>query len=275
MNMQITRITEENAIYFSNLCPIELLNDMKNLKLGVLSDALKPMSICVTDIDDGKAVIRWIYTDPDMRGRGGAELLILELSELLKNLDLEGIRAEFHADEENLDTFFMEHDFMVGDEQNVYRVPLSDLLYGAYLEQILTHRSKETVTVSLQNATNDKSLMLFFRAHRIDPDYLDEISGEYSFVVMDPEGAVTGGIFVSEWEDGDLHINYLTGSGPSQTVLDLFGALYDALLKKEKSGNLVFSDRLGAGIKLVEKVTGNERDVYRVPGLMYAMKLFV
>ena len=33
MNMQITRITEENAIYFSNLCPIELLNDKKNLNL--------------------------------------------------------------------------------------------------------------------------------------------------------------------------------------------------------------------------------------------------
>ncbi|MBR3538138.1 MAG: hypothetical protein IKN79_03595, partial [Eubacterium sp.] len=65
--MKITRITRENAKFFSHLCPEELLQDNSTVKLGVLSEKDEPVSICVTDVRDGKAWIRWIFTDPEMR----------------------------------------------------------------------------------------------------------------------------------------------------------------------------------------------------------------
>ena len=273
--MKVTRITEENAVYFSNLCPDELLLDERTLKLGALTEEDEPVSICVTDVSDGMAWIRWIFTDPDQRNRGGAALLTGELLRLLDDLDIKGIMADFHADDEGLEDFFMENDFLVGDENTLFRIPLMDLLYGVRLEEVVARRSRENRAYSLQDTRVLKPLVHFLKTNGVEAEFIEGISREYSFVVMDPSDTVTEGIFVSESENGDLHINYLVGEGSPQGIVDLVAALYDALIEKERDkGNLVFSDRLGAGISFVEMLTGNEVDSYRVPGLKSAVKRF-
>jgi len=273
--LKITRITKENATYFSHLCPEELLKDEGMLKLGVLSEEDLPMSILVADVSDGKVWIRWIVTAPDMRGRGGAALLLEELLRLLQGVKTEGILVDFHEDDDGLEDFFMDHDFLVGEEQALFRIPLMELLYGTRLESVVARRSKEKSTFPLRNLKTLKPLAIFLRSHEVEAEFIEGISKEYSFVALDPTGTVKEGIFISEVGDEDLHINYLIGEGSPQGIVDLVAALYDALIRDERDkGDLVFSDRLGAGISFMDMLTENDVEKYRVPGLKSAVKLF-
>ncbi len=273
--MKITRITKENATYFSHLCPEDLLKDEGMLKLGVLSEEDLPMSILVADVSDGKAWIRWIFTDPEMRGKGGAALLIEELLRLLQGVEAEGILVDFHEEDDGLEDFFMDHDFLVGEEQALFRIPLMELLYGTRLESVVARRSKERCAYSLRNLKTLKPLAQFLRSHEVEAEYIEGISREYSFVVLDPSGKVTEGIFISEAGDEDLHINYLVGEGSPQGIVDLVAALYDELIDAGRDqGDLVFTDRLGAGISFMDMLTENDVELYRVPGLKSAVKLF-
>ena len=273
--MEVTRITKENADFFSHLCPVDLLQDERMLKLGALSDEDSPMSVCVIDIRDGKAWIRWIYTDPEQRGRGGAAFLLEELLHILQEVDVEGILVDFHENDEGLADFLMDHDFLVGDEQVLFRIPLMDLLYGGSLEKVVARRSKEKRTYSLQNNEVLKPLAQFLISHEVETEFLDGISRKYSFVFMDPSGKVTECVFISDVGNGDLRINYLVGEGSPQGIIDLVAAFYDALIKDERDqGDLIFSDRLGAGISFIDMLTENDIGEYRVPGLMSAVKLF-
>ena len=273
--MKITRITRENAKFFSHLCPEELLQDNSTVKLGVLSEKDEPVSICVTDVRDGKAWIRWIFTDPEMRGKGGAALLIEELLRLLQGVEAEGILVDFHEEDDGLEDFFMDHDFLVGEEQALFRIPLMELLYGPRLESVVARRSKERCAYSLRNLKTLKTLAQFLQSHEVEAEYIEGISREYSFVVLDPSGTVKEGFFISESGDEDLHINYLIGEGSPQGIVDLVAALYDELIDAGRDqGDLVFTDRLGAGISFMDMLTENDVELYRVPGLKSAVKLF-
>ena len=273
--MKITRITKENAKYFSHLCPEELLQDESALTLGVLSEKDKPMSICVTDVSDGKAWIRWIYTTPEQRGRGGAAFLLEELLRILRSVKIEGILVDFHEDDEDLADFFMDHEFLVADEQALFRIPLMDLLYGGSLEKVVARRSKEKRTYSLLDNEVLKPLAQFLKTHEVEAEFTLGISRKYSFVYMDPSGRVTEAVFISDAEEGNLRINYLVGEGSPQGIIELVAAFYDVLIKEERDkGDLIFSDRLGAGISFIDMLTEKDVSVYRVPGLMSAVKLF-
>ena len=272
--MKLTRITAENKAYFAGLCPEELLSDKKTVKLGVLSEKDEPVSICIADIRDEKLCIRWIYTDEDMRDQGGATFLLTEMLRLVEGMDLEGVEVDFLSDDRDLKEFFMENGFLVGEDENLYRVPMMDMLYSARMDAILAHRSFKPTICRLDELKDMKAFADSFRANDIDTVFLEDISKRYSFVSLDSEGAMTEGIFISETGEGDLHINYLAGNGSTQGIVDLVAALYDALMEDAKTeGDLIFYDRQEAGVSIVEMLAGNDGETYRVEGPMYAVKL--
>ena len=271
--MELTRITEANAIFFTDLCPEDILKNEHYIKLGVIEEG-KPASVCAVTITGGLAHILWLYTAPEDRRRGCASFLLKEVLALLDGLDINGIEVDFHEDEEGLDTLLMEHGFLVGDELSLYRVPFREILYGARMEGVLAHRNQDVVAHPISGIKMMTPLIQFLKAHNVDPIFVDKISKRYSFVIMDSKGTITEGIFVAEWEEGDLHINYLIGDGSPQGMVDLVAALYDALIADQKDeGDLVFSDRLGAAASFVSMLTGNDEEEYQVSGLQYALKL--
>ena len=139
----------------------------------------------------------------------------------------------------------------------------------------MARRSKERCAYSLRNLKTLKTLAQFLQSHEVEAEYIEGISREYSFVVLDPSGTVKEGIFISESGDEDLHINYLIGEGSPQGIVDLVAALYDELIDAGRDqGDLVFTDRLGAGISFMDMLTENDVELYRVPGLKSAVKLF-
>ena len=271
--MELTRITKENAAYFEHLLPDELMKDKDLVKLGALSEG-RVVSACAIGIRDGMAHIRWLYTDRVYRGLGGASFLLEEALRLLEGPGLMGIEADFLSEDEELEDFLMERGFLVGDESTLYRVPLKELLYAKRMEEMLEHRSRERMTCSLRDLRIVRPLAQFLKAHRMDPIFAEGISKGYSFVTMDPQGEVTDVILITEVGE-DLHINYLIGGGSPQGMVDLVAAVCDRLTEEGKEdGALSFSDRSGAAISLIERLTGNDEEQYRVPGLMHAVKLF-
>ena len=271
--MELTRITDENAEHFKGLCSSEYLQNKNYIKLGAILEG-EAVSACALGVDDDMAQIHWLYTDPGQREKGGATFLMEQVMGLLEGLALDGIRVDFDAEDEGLDTFLMEQGFMVGEDRSLYRVPLTELLFGARMEAMLAHRSQAAEVHSLQHLTSVKPLLRLMKEYGLDPVFIQNISIKYSFLVSDPEGKETGAILMSESEEGDLHVNFMIGDGSPQGMIDLVAALHDALMKDERfDGDLVFSDRIGMGASFVEMMTGIDGDSYRVSGPMYAVKL--
>ena len=271
--MELTRITIENMSYFAHLFPDEVLTDDRLVKLGALSEGMAVSGLAM-GISDGMARIRWLYTEPGSRRQGGASFLLEEAAKLLEGLGLQGIEVDYRSEEEELEDFLMERDFLLGEEISLYRVPLKELLYSNRAEEMLARRSPEMVTCSLDHTEILKPLAQFLKANKVDPTFAEGIAGRYSFATMNSHGEITDVILMAEAGE-DLHINYLIGGGSPQGMLHLVAAVYDRLMEDRKeNGDLVFCDRSGAAVSFIERLNGNDEETYRVPGLMYAVKLF-
>ena len=140
--MRLTGISEINQIYFTHLCPAQLLLSDRCIKLGVLSDEDEPVSICVMDVRDGNVWIRWIYTDPERRGQGAATFLLEEILHRLEHMDPSGIEVDFSSEDDGLEDFLQDHGFLVGEDRTLYRIPLKDILYSTFMDELLERRSE-------------------------------------------------------------------------------------------------------------------------------------
>ena len=270
--MQCTRITGENADRFGHLCPAEVMNDENTVKLGVIGENGSACSICAVGVSGQAAVIDWIYTDPDKRETGAASFLLENISELVSDMGFDRIEVNFRSDDEELDSFLAGRDFLVGAESRLYRVPLEDIIYGREMDSLNESFTYNGKTRSIMGKDTMESVNEFFDSEGIDMAYLKDISLEYSIVHIE-DGNVTGGMFVSELDNGDLHINYLVNDSSPRVLSDIICVFYDVIIEKEKTGsNLVFTDQTGDSISLIEHLTENDREDYEIPGMMYAVK---
>ena len=277
--MLITRIEKENAEYFTQLCPQEILDDEKLLRLGVVDDedGDEPVSVCAVDVADSRACIRWLYTDPAKRELGAASLLLDKLESLSGDINLSGIEISFDSDDEELEDLLEDHDFLTCTDTGYYRVSLEDLIYGGPLEEMMESREGLPETYSLSDLRDSgKVIEKLSLKYNIDPSVFKGISPVFSVVTLDKDKNVTSGILVSEKDRHYLYINYLVSEGSITNIYGLFSRFYDVVVRmKRTDSELVFSDRSGDVIRLVESLTRNDADTYRISGLKYAIKLLV
>ena len=270
--MILTRITDENKAYFEHLCPEEILGDEDYVKLGVMEED-EPVSVCALGVHDSMAHIRWIYTDPDKRRLGGAGFLLDAVMKLLQEIALEGIEADFSGEEEELESFFMDREFLVEEERGLYRVPLEEIVYSAQLESLLSRRNGES-DICPVSEERMPAIIHFLNAQGFDPNLFRGVSRDYSFICLDAMGNMTGGIFISEVGEKDLRINYLFGSGSSQEMVNLVGTVIDTIFRNHRAyGDLIFTVRVDEGLGALEQITGNPRSLYQEKGHMYAVKM--
>ena len=275
--MQLTRIADENADFFAHLCPEELLYDDSLVKLGVIEKD-EPISICIVGINDDMAAIRWFYTDPDKRMQGGATFLMNETLRILEELSLEGIEVDFDPEDEELEEFLMERDFLVDEDTEMYRVPIEDIYYSAEMDELLYGRRGNTEITSIANPRGDSAIREYLKEYEgstgLDEELLLDSSRDFSRICLNEKGKMVAGIFFAEVGDKDLRLNYMIGNGSPQVMADLICFVYDELTMMDRTeGDFIFSDRTGVGIAFVEQMTGNDRSVYRVPGHMYAVRM--
>ncbi|MCR5604306.1 MAG: hypothetical protein K6G27_11485 [Lachnospiraceae bacterium] len=108
----------------------------------------------------------------------------------------------------------------------------------------------------------------------MDPDCLTGISDVYSFRKNNEDGKTAGCIVISEEGPFDLKVMFLAADGAPQTIESLIYALYEVIIKTGRTdGFIYFTDHLDRAINLVETLTGEERDLYRIKGLCHAVML--
>ena len=272
--MEFTRIDKENVIYFLHLCPMAVLEEADSVKFGAIDDEGYASSICSIGINDGKAKLLWIYTDPEKREQGLGTFLMKNVSYFLENIGVEGIEADFDADNVDLEFFLADQSFLIGNENSIYSVPLKDIVDGREMDGLLEKRLKDKRASNLSDKSVAVSLKRFVREKGLDPELFNGISPEYSIVNPDENGDITGGIFITE-AGNDLHVNYLINESSVQGICEIICAFYDVINEKGKlDSNLIFTDRNESSISLVEHLTENDREDYAVSGYMYAIKLF-
>ncbi len=271
--IKVTRITEQNKEYFRYLFPEEVLNDDDLLLLGAVSDEGVACSALAAGIDDGMAYIEWLYTDPEMRERGAASALLDMLLTLLYDTGLDGIEAFYPYGEWEMDDLLTGFGFLVGDENNMYKVPTGDLVYSEQMDEIMESFSEKDA-VPLAGSKIKDELRAFLAQQEIEPYITDELSDIYSFVSRDDDGRIRGCILVSEENEWDLKIEYLISDGLVHTIEALIGALTKVVLDSELTeGHIYFTDGTDKAISLVEKITGEDRDTYRVTGYRHAVSV--
>ena len=275
--MQITRIEKENAEYFMQLCPQEIMEDERLLKLGVVDDkdGNEPVSVCAVDVADSRACIKWLYTAPEKRELGAASLLLEKLESLSADISISGIEISFDSDDEELEDILEDQDFLTCTDNGYYRVSVEDLIYGGPLEEMMESRKGAQEAYSLSDLRDYENIIeKLSLKHNITPAVFKGISPVFSVVTLDKDKNATSGIFVSEKDRHYLYVNYLVGEGSVTNIHMLFSRFYDVVVRmKRTDSELVFSDRSGDVGRLVESLTKNEIDTYRIPGLKYAIKL--
>ena len=276
--MELTRIEKDNAEYFSHLCPDELMRDANLMTLGVIDDEGYASCACVMSVTENMAMLRWIYTDPELRENGAASFLLEKIEELARELEVDGIQVEFQASAEELDDFLAGRDYLVGEDTQIYSVPIADIVYGRVMEEILSKRSGSARAFGLPKDEDEKqkAISALANIYDLDPVIFSGVSPRYSVICFNEMNKPEGAIFVTEYGDNDLFVNYFLNDGSVNSICELIGALYDVLTENERTeGNLIFSDRDDRSITLVEKLTETEREEFGIPGRMYAVKLFV
>lgn len=274
--MELTRIDNENAEYFSHLCPDEIMADEECVKLGVLDDEGYACSICAVGIHGALAHIRWIATDVDARGQGAATLLLNEVFTLAGELGLEGAEISFPSGNGDLEELLAELEFAVAADTEVYSVPVDELVYGRQIEFMLESYGDENRIKSFPEDDTLRQALIsrICSEHDLGPGVFSHISPKYS-VFCAENAEVTGAILVSEYGEDDLYVDYLFSGGSPKYVKALICGLYEAIIKNGKTdGRLIFTDRDGRSAALVENLAQTDIEDCRMPGRMHAVKLF-
>ncbi|MBQ8946602.1 MAG: hypothetical protein IJ058_07280 [Lachnospiraceae bacterium] len=266
--MNVTRITEENIDYFSPLIPEAVYEDKELLHLGAVTDEGEACAVMSVSFTGNMAVIEWIYTAGSMREQGAGTALVDLLRTMTDQLGLEGIEVDFDDEADELDFFLKDYGFLVGEDNDVYEVPIKDIVYGDLISQLVEAENYSRGIRKITDISLKDSLAEYAGSIGIDRDGLSELSDKYSFVVTDDEGGINCSILISEEGEDDLRIHYLDAGGAAHMAGALICEVYVAIMENEHTeGKFLFTDRDGQSIELVEKLTREEREKYRVPGL--------
>lgn len=272
--MKVTRITEKNREFFEELIPEELLYSEDHLLLGAISDDDEACAALAVEAFESLALIRWLYTDPDVREQGAATAMMDVLTSILKHTEIEGIEIDFEDRAGGLDDFLTDYGFLVGSDPGIYKVPIADLVYGAVIEELAENDRYEKRIHPLSDGDIGKKTVEFVQRYGMDPTYLTGISLRYSFSAVDEDGNISCCILIRERNDGDLDVAYMASDGSFQLLASTLCAVYDVILEDNRTeGYITFTDRTDKAVEIIEKLTGADSEEYRIPGRKHGIML--
>ena len=267
--MNITRITSNNAEAFASLMPAEIAGREDLFMYGAVSDDKEAVSVLVLEVVDGESVeIVWLYTDPDFRERGAATELLYTASAMLMGLPVRSIGITFTDEDDDLELFLRDRGFLIGDDRSVYAVPLNDVIHDVVMDDLLERFPDTDNIIGVGDKETYPRLEKLLEAQGIEPESIADISTVYSRVALNEDGEAVGCILITELEDSDLEITYFLNTAREKTAIELIADLARGLRAKNTDDcRLIFTDPMGKSIGLVEKLTGEDRGIYRVDGI--------
>ena len=271
--MDITRITENNREAFEGLMPEGLSERDDLMCFGAVSDHKEAVSVIALGVSDETGVyIEWIFTEPSFREQGAATMLLDTVGAFLQNMQIERIEIMFSDDDEDLDGFLKSRGFVTCPEEDMYEVPVSDLIYTEQMDELL-----EKVTVSDRVHTLEapemydklKSYLEFLGVSAEDQDSLSgSLPGDLSLLKLDDSGAPIGCMLVETPDEDSVEVSYFANTGSAEDAMELVAGLSNVLNSHDLADRmLIFTDKSGHTSRLVEELTGEDIDDYRVSGI--------
>ncbi len=274
--MQCTKIEDKNIDYFAYLIPDEFMDDRNLIKLGAVDDEGYACAGAAFGLEGRMIVIKWLYTDPSSRELGAASVILDKIVETTKSLNLDGITAVFNTEDEDVDEFFARREFLVGADEDIYRVPVEDFLYGEgsdILERVEDYGDR---VLTLRDKMGRKKFMQLSTEGVINPAFFTDVDSDLSLVRLDKEENPTGCLLVRNMGDGELKLESLVNTSDNNGAVELIAGFYDLLMEMDTEDvYLTFRRSAESAWSLAKKLTGeDDMDIYRVEGSRQAVRLF-
>ena len=267
--MDITRITDNNKEAFEDLMPEGFAGRDDLMCFGTVSDQKEAVSVIALGALDEKSVyIEWIYTEPSFREQGAATLLIDTVRSFLKNMQIERMEIVFSDDDEDLDDFLKDHGFVTCPEEAMYEVPVSDLIYTEQMDSILEKIIISDRLHTLEDSGMRDMLKMYLESVSADAEDLDSLSDDLSLLKLDESGTPSGCILVDTPDEDSVEVSYFANTGSGEDAMELVAGLCNVLRQHDMGDRtLIFTDKTGHTSHLVEELTGEDIDSYRVDGI--------
>ena len=295
--MEITRITQNNAEAFESVIPELIVDDASLFLLGAVADDGVGCAALAADIYGHTLNIDWLYTHPDYREEGAADELFKTLVSLVDDINagsagalkdaskdqapgasdndisVDCIEMTFSEDDEDMENFMMDHDFLIEEDEGVFRVPLSDILFGSRMDDMVEEVSLMELKSRIVNHDLMDPLRKYISDKGDDPDILEGISERLSVVGLDKDNNVTGCLLIKDLGDKDLEVMAFYNDGSVAGITDLTVTMYVLTREEYADHNLVFTDREGNAMRYVEMMTRNDMEDYRIKGIYRGIRL--
>ena len=260
--MKVTEITSDNAEYFEDLIPEGYLENENLLWLGAIAGDGTACAVLGSGVYEDMAYIEWIYTDPSYRKEGAARALMKLLKTFLRKVKVKILQISFSEDDENLEEFLEDEGFIVNDDRESYSFPVRDLIYSEMIDRYGEEHDSVDRVVTLAGFEKPDAFYEYMQGHGI-PFVKASEDLSSSLIRINKEGEIEGCMLISRLQDGDIEISYLISDGPAGSAIDLFLAF------KKLAGqmgwlddSIVFTDRSGETIRIIETIAGADRDSY-------------
>ncbi len=273
--MEITRITQNNYNAFEDLFPEDFVFHEELLAYGTVSEQNEAISAMVIKAyDDSLLIVDWLYTDPRFRGRGAATELLDTMRAFLEQMGMKTIMISFRDDDEELEDFLCNRGFAVGAYDDIYQVPIGDLIFNPKIERMMEDSGESLPAYDLNNAERMDLLKKLIREKELDEEMLAGMSEKLSVLSLNQQGEAAGCILIKEIPEGDLEVIYFLNDSEKGGVISLILGLQRVLEKNDLfDKNLIFVDPKGGTIKLIESLTDESADEFRVKGFLQGVSV--
>ena len=262
--MRVTGIAPDNAEYFEELVPGGALDDEDLFWLGAIAEDGAACAVMGAGVYEDMAYIDWIYTDPDYREKGAARALINTLKILLRRIDVEMLQISFSDDDENLEEFLEMEGFLTDEDGQIFSIPVHELIYSELLERYAEEHHAEGQIMTLSELKRPDDLYDYLARNGIPP-LRDNEDAASSLIRTDRDGKINGCMLISRRRDGDLEISYLLSEGQAGGAVDFFVAFKELATEMDwQEDNIIFTDRSGEVIRLIETIAAIDIDSYTV-----------
>ncbi len=229
--MIITRITEETKEYFSHLLPQGGMQKKDQL-IGVIADE-EAAAACVLEAAGRRAILKWLYVDPEKRRRGAAQMLIHDLSFYLRD-SFDALEISFLSEMEGMEEFLGYMGFFLAEGDPVYVLPMGELLDRAGISFSSEEKKTEQIAAlsSLDREQKRKVLQLF-SSEAIAHEFIDDADESISYCRLDDKNEPKAALLLKKINDDIFRVQYfISALGEVQTGQ----FLRDLLRKTRKLG---------------------------------------
>ncbi len=262
--MKVTDIAPDNAAFFENIVPDGALEDENLFWLGAIAGDGTACAVLGCGICEEMAYIGWIYTDPSYRREGAARFLLKTLKTLLRKIEVRVLQISFSDDDENLEEFLEAEGFFSDEDREIYSVPVKDLIYSTVMDMFAKQHKNIGAAVLLEDFDKPDAFYDYLDKKGI-PFRNEEDALCKSLVKLDRDGKIEGCMLICRLQDGDIEISYLMSDGPTGSVVEILLAFKELAVKMDwLDDSIVFTDRSGETIRIIETIASTDRESYIV-----------